>query len=167
MYLFYPASLYPHKNHCLLFSPSVLLELERLDVVVGLTIERSSGIFPDHPSLRYLGRMSRFQAIDHLRQSSALLFLSSFESLGLPLLEACLLQKPILAPDCLYVRELIGSSCYSFVLEQFEPSFMSALGALSADLMGGICIKPLLCQQPVSSDDWVRMVFEHSVVTNR
>lgn len=110
--LFYPASLLPHKNHRLLLDPILLDYLFRNEIKVSLTID--SNLFPAEPSgsLVCLGRLDRDACVAFLRQSDGLLFLSEFESLGLPLIEAVNARKPVISFDLPYSRELLGDSPY-------------------------------------------------------
>ena len=110
--LFYPASLLPHKNHRLLLDPELLNYLIRNEIKVSLTVD--SHLFPSKTSgsLVCLGRLDRDACIAFLRQSDALLFLSEYESLGLPLIEAANARKPVICFDLPYSRELLGDSPY-------------------------------------------------------
>lgn len=110
--LFYPASLLPHKNHRLLLDPELLDYLFQNEIKVSLTID--SNQIPSEPSgsLACLGRLDRDACLAFLRQSDALLFLSEYESLGLPLIEAASARKPVICFDLPYSRELLGDSPY-------------------------------------------------------
>lgn len=126
--LFYPASFLPHKNHLFLDSPIVSDFLILSDIKVYLTISNSDYSFSS-PNIISIGRISRESCLHHLHKSFALLFLSSFESLGLPIIEACQLSKPVICPDLIYSRELLGDSAYYFDL-QSPQSLCNALTRL-------------------------------------
>lgn len=111
--LFYPASFLPHKNHSLLNCTRVYEFLALHDVQIFLTISDNDMIF-ESANIVLLGRISHQACMHYLQRSSALLFLSSFESLGLPLIEAAELGKPVICPDLIYARELLGQSAYYF-----------------------------------------------------
>lgn len=117
--LFYPASFLPHKNHSLLANPLITEFLLQYDIMIYLTISESDCSFIS-PNIISLGRISHQECMQYLEQSSALLFLSSFESLGLPLIEAAQMQKPVICPDLAYARELLGDSAYYFSLQSPE-----------------------------------------------
>lgn len=111
--LFYPASLLPHKNHKLLDHTLVSDCLAKNDVQIYLTISVSDMTFSSS-NIVLLGRLTHETCMHYLENSSALLFLSSFESLGLPLIEASQLNKPCICPDLPYTRELLGDSPYFY-----------------------------------------------------
>ncbi len=111
--LFYPASYLPHKNHNILASACIYSLLAEMNVAIYLTTERRDIVFSS-PSIFLLGRLPRSSCIQYLCESSALLFLSSYESLGLPLIEAVEAQKPIICLDRPYSRDLLGDSAYFY-----------------------------------------------------
>ena len=111
--LFYPASFLPHKNHYLLNNSLVNDFLSDHAIQIYLTISESDMTFPSS-NIVLLGRLSHESCLHYLEISSALLFMSSFESLGLPLIEAAQLEKPCICPDLPYSRELLGDSPYYF-----------------------------------------------------
>ena len=110
--LFYPASLLPHKNHKLLFSPKVLECFLKNNIRLFLTIDANQLPFQSKGTVVCLGRLERKSCDRLLRESDALLFLSEFESLGLPLIEAATARKPVITFDLPYSRELLGDSPY-------------------------------------------------------
>ena len=110
---FYPASYLPNKNHSLLNSLLVNRCLASYGLKIYLTISDSDMVFASSDII-LLGRISHETCMHYLKRSSALLFLSSFESLGLPLIEATQLGKPVICPDLIYARELLGDSPYYF-----------------------------------------------------
>ena len=111
--LFYPASFLPHKNHNILASSCINSLLADLNIAIHLTIGQSDMSFSS-PNILLLGRLPRSSCIQYLYESSALLFLSSYESLGLPLVEASEAQKPIICLDRPYSRDLLGDSAYYY-----------------------------------------------------
>ena len=125
--LFYPASLLLHKNHAILFDPRLLKFIDYHSVHIYLTVDP---IF-DLPSqyLKYftfLGRISHKDSLKLMSSCDGLLYLSSYESLGLPLIEATFFDKPIICPLKNYSLELLGSSAYYFQLDSID-SLISAL----------------------------------------
>ena len=110
--LFYPASFLPHKNHQLLLQAEVLEYISRNKIKVFLSIDSNLLPYKSNDSLVCLGRLDRDACVRFLRESDALLFLSEFESLGLPLIEAADARKPVICFDLPYTRELLGDSPY-------------------------------------------------------
>ena len=111
--LFYPASHLPHKNHSILASACIHSLLDEMQISIYLTIDQGDIQFSS-PNIYLLGRLPRSSCIQFLHESSALLFLSSYESLGLPLVEAAEAQKPIICLDRPYSRELVGDCPYYY-----------------------------------------------------
>ena len=114
---FYPATLLPHKNHHIFLDRSISSFCERNHISIFFTIDSDNPLSSFSSSYHCLGRLTHTQCLSHLSQSSALLFVSSFESLGLPIIEASHFGIPTIAPDLPYVKELIGHHYYSFSLD--------------------------------------------------
>ena len=110
--LFYPASHLPHKNHQFLFAPELIDYFIRNNIKVSLTLDLDQFQPEANPILILLGRLDHDACINFFRQADALLFLSEFESLGLPLIEAANACKPVICFDLPYCRELLGDSPY-------------------------------------------------------
>ena len=142
---FYPSSLYSYKNHHLLFDLSTIHLLESLDITILLTLENLSYL-PISSSLQYLGEIPYSDVQKIYSFSNAVLFLSSYESYGLPLLEAADHLLPILCPYKSYAFSLLGKSPYYFSLSQSLPrtlySLHIELRRLSHDLRSGHPITP-------------------------
>ena len=68
------------------------------------------------------------------KKANALLFLSSMESYGLPLIEAVSFNLPILTVDFSYSRSICEDSAYYF-LPYSEISFLDAFDKLKNDLL--------------------------------
>lgn len=117
--LFYPASLLPHKNHQLLLQAEVIEYFFKNEIKLFLTIDASQFPLESKGTVVCLGRIERGACIRFLRESDALLFLSEFESLGLPLIEAADARKPVITFDLPYSRELLGSSPY-YIKQDFR-----------------------------------------------
>jgi glycosyltransferase involved in cell wall biosynthesis len=112
---FYPADGVAHKNHSNLLKawallaadgrfPQLLLTLrpDEMDAaLLGASLRKN-----ELPSVTNLGRLPRQRVLDQLSQSSALIFPSRAETLGLPLLEARALGVPILASERDFVRDV-------------------------------------------------------------
>lgn len=128
--LFYPAAYYPHKKHSFLKSISEYLDLNAINfsgIEILVTLKKED--FQDLafiPFLKNLGQLSSEEMNSLYQEVDALLFLSSMESYGLPLIEAVSLNLPIITVDFSYSRWVCEDAAY-----YFEPysvnSFMEAL----------------------------------------
>ena len=153
--LFYPASFLPHKNHKLLNHALVSDYLSLHAVKIYLTISESDMSFSSS-NIVLLGRLSHKSCLHYLQISSSLLFLSSFESLGLPLIEAAQLQKPCICPDLPYSRELLGDSPY-FYSDMSVISLISAIKNFSHEISSPR--SSILTSSPISINRaWNRFV---------
>lgn len=112
-----------HKNHGFLLN--CLLELSRLKVPcrVALTVPKE---FRYHDILEKIKKINESETI-HIDNhgfisyesvvgiyncSNSLIFPSSLESFGLPLIEAAMLDMPIFAPDLSYVNDVVDNCHY-------------------------------------------------------
>ena len=86
-----------------------------------------------HVSLDLRPSLSRAESISLLKSCDCLIFLSSIESFGLPLLEAYENSIPIIAPFLEYSYELFGDSIYYFDFTSFSFSFPFAVSRLFSD----------------------------------
>ena len=127
--LIYPAAFYPHKNHHLLS----LIENED-QVNVFTTVEEHE--IEKNESTSTLGRLSRSQIFEFYRDIDGLIFLSSNESLGMPILEAIKCNLPIVCPHAEYTKNLDGLNCIFFDLDEPE-SLKIALLELRGKLLSG------------------------------
>lgn len=111
----YVADGVPHKNHRILIEawrllakdglyPSLALTLSKRDGELRREVERAAA----ESGLRIsdLGQMPHQQVLALYEKSRAIVFPSSAESFGLPLIEAMHLGLPILAPELDYVRDV-------------------------------------------------------------
>lgn len=155
--LIYPASYLKHKNHNLLFENAKTIYKHFPELEFILTIDQNQ--FKCNPNnIICIGRVSRKQVLEKLINADALLFLSSFESLGIPLIEAAKLSKPIIAPKLSYSEELIGKNAYYFDLNNnFLDSFMNTLFLFRNDLKKNKVIKASLIPEIISTDTLIRL----------
>ena len=63
------------------------------------------------------------------------IILSSFESLGLPILEACNCRKSILIPNLQYAKELLGNTGYYLKYPLDEDNFLTVLSKFKNELI--------------------------------
>ncbi len=112
----YVASGEPHKNHRCLIEAWQLLARDGIFPSLCLTLDRvrDSRLLEWVESqsqehclrIQNVGQINRAELAQCYRTSAALIYPSTLESLGLPLLEAARVGLPILAPELDYVRDV-------------------------------------------------------------
>lgn len=116
----YPAVAESYKGHCVLVE--AIAELKQRDPVLAAKIRIHLTITPnDYPSLYTIicakkvegqfvwqGRMEYTTLLSFYKAVQGLLFPSTIETLGLPLIEAASFGLPILVSDACYSHEVIG-----------------------------------------------------------
>jgi glycosyltransferase involved in cell wall biosynthesis len=107
--LFYPTYPYKHKN--IKFIEGLIPVLNKYNAKIILTINEEDLPFDSNNSDRVdcIGEVSKSEVEEILKKSDALLFLSSKESLGIPLIEAAYNRIPIIAPKLKYVDAVISN----------------------------------------------------------
>jgi hypothetical protein len=160
MILFYPSAFYPHKKHEFLNSLNDYLNQNNInfqDIEVWVTLsDFDFENFKSIPFVKNLGILSSNQMNHFYKKTNALLFLSSAESYGLPLIEAVTLNLPILTVDLNYSRWICEETAYYF--EPYsEKSFIEAILKLKNDLSCSINpnYSEVLKKFPESWDDVV------------
>ena len=123
-YAFYPANMWPHKNHHLL-----LLALYRLRQVYGMSLslvltgddlgqwgelEALARHFHLHKDIHYLGYVPADDLPGLYRGAALLLCPSLFEGFGIPLVEAMTLGCPIAAANTTSIPEVVGDAALLF-----------------------------------------------------
>ena len=114
MIFFYPAAGYSYKGHAALFAAWGLLARSgvrpRLEVTLRarefariVDAEMMAGTRAD---IVNLGPLARADALAKVRAADAMIFPSSAESFGIPLLEAAAFGTPVLASELRYVRDV-------------------------------------------------------------
>jgi glycosyltransferase involved in cell wall biosynthesis len=124
--IFYPASFTNHKNFNYIIELGKLIDINKIQVQIVLTIEKnSSKVFWSKiqeyniKSIITLGNLSPSAVAIELYNSDALFFPSLLESYGLPLIESMALMKPILVSNLPYSRTLCKNNAFYF--DPFEP----------------------------------------------
>ncbi|NVZ21662.1 glycosyltransferase [Pseudomonas costantinii] len=136
LHLIYPAAGYPHKNH------KLLAAIDDGDVTqwpiasLDITLDENSNPAPDIPWLRCQGVFSSQQMLDAYNRVDALLFLSTHESYGFPLVEAMFTGLPIICPDLPYARVLCGEGAIYFHVDNAD-SLKNAVNELHRRLSAG------------------------------
>jgi glycosyltransferase involved in cell wall biosynthesis len=123
-YAFYPANMWPHKNHRLL-----LMALHRLRQMYGMSLslvltgddlgqwgelEAVARHFHLHEDIHYLGYVPADDLPGLYRGAAMLLYPSLFEGFGIPLVEAMTFGCPIAAADTASIPEVVGDAALLF-----------------------------------------------------
>ncbi len=122
-YWFYPAAFYPHKNHNFLVELAEKLK-ENSNIKIIITISSESKYQKDFFNLIKskklenilinVGWINQNLVYHYLFHSEGLIFPSTFESLGIPLLEALSFKKRIIAANIESSKEILGSYAVYF-----------------------------------------------------
>jgi glycosyltransferase involved in cell wall biosynthesis len=134
--LIYPAASYPHKNHRLLadIDPKNLSLWPVKSLVITLDDKRNPA--PCIPWIYSIGFLDSSEMVRAYCEVDALLFLSTDESYGFPLVEAMYLGLPIICPDLPYAHSLCSEGAIYFDPYSVE-SLCEAVQALHKKLSDG------------------------------
>jgi glycosyltransferase involved in cell wall biosynthesis len=121
---FYPADGLPHKNHARLFAAWERLARSGLRPHLGVTLadayadvwRLAQPAIAAGARITNYGWISREETLALLSNARALVFPSHEESFGLPLVEAQMLNRPIIASELDYVRDVARPS------QTFDPN---------------------------------------------
>ncbi|MDX2469778.1 MAG: glycosyltransferase [SAR324 cluster bacterium] len=130
----YPAAFHPHKNHWFLIKLAEYLKKNSQKELFFLTLDikspelqlflhaiKSKGL---HDYFYFTGWLQKNEVLKLLDASKGLIFPSTFEALGLPLIEAQLLGKKIIAADTPGNRDVTGQEAHYFKInsdQEFAP----------------------------------------------
>lgn len=112
---FYPADGVGHKNHARLLKAWCILKEQGLKPNLILTLSQEELLdsfisanlnIEDYENVINIGRVPRVEVLRIMKESSGLIFPSLAETFGIPMLEAKMLNKPILASERDYVRDV-------------------------------------------------------------
>ncbi len=120
--LIYPAASYPHKNHRLLAGIKSELGLAWPVKYLKITLNKENHPAPDVSWIQCVGVLSEPEMIQAYHDVDALLFLSTDESYGFPLIEAMFMGIPVVCPDLPYAHELCSDGAI-----YFDPNSISSL----------------------------------------
>jgi glycosyltransferase involved in cell wall biosynthesis len=135
--LFYPAAGYPHKKHDFLKDIDNYFRKNHVtnynfEIWITLT-EQEFKPYEEITFLKNFGRLN-FEEVQELYiNTDAVLFLSSLESLGLPLIEAMRFNLPVIAPNLDYAKWVLENKGYYFENNKV-PEFLNMLIVLSKDM---------------------------------
>lgn len=137
--LFYPSAFYPHKKHDFLLRINEYCLEKNIhnDFEIWLTLrEEEFEPFKHITFLKNLGRLTTTEMNDYYKKADALVFISSMESYGLPLIESLVIDLPIIVADFNYSRWICETSAYYF--EPYsEKSFLKAISDFMNDYKSG------------------------------
>ena len=129
--LIYIASPLTHKRHYLAYSPQFIKFILKHHINIFFTFDPESNqakkIIPGNyfdpifKNITYLYPIKNDTLLSILNDFDGLLFLSEMESLGLPIIEACMNKLPIIAPKLDYMTELIGPE-YKYLFNSSDNS---------------------------------------------
>jgi glycosyltransferase involved in cell wall biosynthesis len=131
--LIYPAGVYPHKNHKLLARIAPHTADEWPVECLTLTIPANLHPNPRVPWLKCVGVLQPAGILRLYSEADALVFLSTQESYGFPLVEAMWVGMPIVCPDLPYARTICGKQAIYFECGCVE-SLKAAVNELHARL---------------------------------
>lgn len=113
---FYPATADVHKNYFTLFDAILVLGRRRkISLVVTISNEKINFVqkitevnnLLGYDAIINIGRVSKLDIIDYYRKAKAMVFPSLEESLGLPLIEASVMNLPIIGSDLPYIYDVV------------------------------------------------------------
>jgi len=120
--LIYPAANYTHKNHRLLASIKPELGLKWPVEYLKITLHRENHPAPEVSWIKCVGILSAQEMIQAYLDVDGLLFLSTDESYGFPLVEAMFMGIPVVCPNLPYAHELCSDGAI-----YFDPNSISSL----------------------------------------
>ncbi len=134
--LIYPSAGYPHKNHKLLAN----IKPEMIDVwpieTLKVTLPLEHNLARHVPWIQSVGFLSPLEMIKSYEEVDGLLFLSTSESYGFPLVEAMFMGLPIICPDLPYAHALCAEDAIYFDPYSID-SLLEAVLQLQARLISG------------------------------
>jgi len=157
----YVASGEPHKNHCRLIEAWCLLAADGVFPSLCLTLdearfhelhEKISSLEKKH-RLRIInaGEVSHSEALKLYKKAGAFIYPSTFESFGLPLIEARQAGLPVLASELDYVRDVLDPE------QTFDPESSASIARAVKRFLGTI-ERPLPL---LNAGDFLKIIWEH------
>lgn len=160
--LFYPAAFYPHKKHDFLLKINEYCVFNKIDInriEIWLTLNTQE--FKPFEQIKWIKNLGSLNAEEmnlNYNKADALLFLSSMESYGLPLIEAVTIGLPILTVDFKYSRWVCEEEGYYFK-PYSETDFLKKIDVLISNFKLNISpdYKNVLNKFPASWDEVVNV----------
>lgn len=125
--LIYPTGNYGYKNIDFLIKNNELFR--QLNINLYITIKSNIKT----SNIKFIGGLSHSDLSVLYGQVSGMIFTSKYESLGVPLIEACIHKLPLIAPQLDYVNSIV-SNYYGFINDD-SLSLKLALEKLKIDLI--------------------------------
>jgi len=132
---FYPSAIYPHKNHSRLLEIARNIQKSNGNQRIVITANENEPLANEllesirkgclDRIIHNLGWLTHAETLATLELCKGMLFLSTFETLGLPLLEAKRLSKPIIAAELETSRELVGD--YAVFVDLSDPFYSAKI----------------------------------------
>lgn len=130
-FIFYPATFWPHKNHIILIKALKKLSSRFPDLSLVLTgaikntklkkeIDDLVSSYNLSRRVIYLGYLSNEDLNYVYQKAKALVFPSSFEGFGLPIIEAFKYSLPVVAADNTSISEVVGDAGLLFETNNLE-----------------------------------------------
>jgi glycosyltransferase involved in cell wall biosynthesis len=129
--LFYPSNFSYHKNHCNLIRAISWCRNNNQQFSLGLTLGKVadssfqsalSEAMSNGADIRLLGTISHDQVFSVMQESKAVVFPSVLETLGLGLVEAAMLKKPVVASKSNWIDEIVATDY------KFDPNSPESIG---------------------------------------
>lgn len=161
---FYPTADNIYKNNNCIIDACRLLNKEGItDFSVILTVNQGElSKLPDN--IVCLGRLSREDLLSQYNKTT-LLFPSYVETVGLPMMEARLMNSIVLASDCPFSTEVLEGYENAYFFPPFEPDKLARL--MKQVISGEILRKPVKENQPDENiSSWSR-IFEQVLATKK
>jgi glycosyltransferase involved in cell wall biosynthesis len=132
----YPAVTHPHKQHRLLVD---LMERSWRDPSLRMVFIGGVGLaeddtVSDDDRIRRLGRVTDADRDGLLRMAEAMVFPSSYEGFGAPLVEAMALGCPVICSDATCIPEVVGDAAVVRPLD--HDAWVDVLDVVAADRAG-------------------------------
>lgn len=112
-HFFYPARYgngYEHKNHKLIFEiDNNFFEKQKFSIILTTKIIKSN-----YGSVKYVGELNPSEVNKYYNKCHVLLFLSTDETFGMPLIEAMHHNLPIVCPDLPYALEICENKAFYY-----------------------------------------------------
>ncbi|MEY3500358.1 MAG: hypothetical protein RL308_2027 [Bacteroidota bacterium] len=141
IHLFYPSAFYPHKKHDFLIKINEYCLEKKIhckDFEIWVTLkDEEFEQFKNIKFVKNLGRLSAEQMNVYYQKANALLFISSMESYGLPLIESLTINLPIITVSFNYSRWVCEKAAYYFDPYE-EESFFKAIDTFKMDYELGV-----------------------------
>jgi glycosyltransferase involved in cell wall biosynthesis len=134
--LIYPAANYPHKNHKLLTEVDPKKADDWPVRSLKITLDSKDNPAPKIGWIDCVGLLDSRQMVQMYCEADALLFLSTNESYGFPLIEAMYMELAIICPDLPYARAMCGNGAIYFDPLSIH-SLQNAVYELQSKLQGG------------------------------